>query len=113
MALKRIPRELQSVARELLAEFQLACGIDRGEADWLVDYEILQLRAPKYTRGRALEAYLPRPLVEDLANLTLAERKDALESLRGLPARAAAGEGDHWLLGEEGEVQPLEQRPFV
>jgi hypothetical protein len=61
----------------------------------------------------ALEAYFPRPLVEDLGSLTLAERKDALESLLGLPARAAAGEGDHWLLGEQSEVQLLEQRPFV
>jgi len=36
-----------------------------------------------------------------------------IEPLRGLRARGATGKGDYWLLGEESEVQPLEQRLFV
>ena len=113
MSAEQIPDELQSVVRELAAEFQIACDTGDSEADWLDDYEVLQLRAPLHVAGRDLEVYLQRPLIEDLANLTLAERKRTLESLRALPGRALAADTAHWLLGEGGEARPLDGRPFI
>ena len=113
MAVEQVPDELQAVIRELAAEFQLACDTDDSEADWLSDYQVLQLRAPGHVAGRDLEVYLQRPLIEDLANLGLAERKRALEPLRALPAHALAADTAHWLLGEGGEARALGSRPFI
>ena len=113
MAAEQIPCELQAVVRELAAEFQIACNTGESEADWLSAYQVLQLRAPRHVAGRDLEIYLQRPLIEDLANLSLAERKRTLQSLRALPARARAADTAHWLLGEGGEARALVGRPFI
>lgn len=113
MGLAQVPLELRPVVRQLLAEFQVACATAEGEARWLPDYDVLELRAPRHVAGHDLEVYLPRPLVEDLANLTLAERKRTLRPLRALPTRAAGAATAHWLLGEGGEARPLGRRPFA
>lgn len=107
-----IPPELRAIAQEILDELALACGVDDAWLGWLADYEVLELHAPRWVEARDLEIYLPRPLVEDIANLALAERKHVLEDLRAIPARALAGETRFWLLREQGRAHPLGQRPF-
>lgn len=107
-----IPPELRAIAQEILDELALACGVDDAWLEWLAEYEVLELHAPRWVETQDLEIYLPRPLVEDIANLALAERKDVLEDLRAIPARTRAGETRFWLLREQGRAHPLAQRPF-
>lgn len=108
-----IPSELRAIAQEILDELALACRVDDAWLGWLAEYEVLELHAPRWVEAQDLEIYLPRPLVEDIANLDLAERKHVLEDLRVIPARARAGEPRFWLLREQGRAHPLEQRPFL
>jgi hypothetical protein len=108
-----LPPELRAIAQEILDELALACGIDDAWSGWLPDYEVLELHAPRWVEAQDLEIYLPRPLVEDIANLDLAERKQILEELRGIPERARGGESRFWLLRQQGRAYPLPQRPFI
>lgn len=111
MAVEEVPHELREAAEAVLAEFRAACADGASDGVWLADYEVLELRA-KLTAGD-LEVYLPRPLLEDLANLPPAARRQLLEDLRGIPARAQAGAGTHWLLREQGKARALSRRPFA
>ena len=112
MSLEDVPPELRGVADEIFAEFRLAAGIEGGAARWLSDYEVLELRAAGYVAGEALEVYLPRPLIEDLAAVPIGRRKRVLAALRRLPRRAADEGRRHWLLGDAGEPRALRGRPF-
>ncbi len=113
MSIDAVPRELREVAETALSEFRAACADGEAGLAWLGDYEVLELRAAQFTGAGDLEVYLPRPLLEDLGNLDLATRKQVLDELRGVPARARRGEGRHWLLREQGRARALGQRPFA
>jgi len=111
MSSEQVPRELREAADTVLSEFHTACGDSAAESVWLAEYEVLELRVD--LGGEGIEVYLPRPLLEDLANLDLAMRKQVLADLRGIPARARNAEGTCWLLGEQGKARALPRRPFV
>lgn len=111
MSSEEVPRELREVAETVLSEFHAACGDSAAESVWLAEYEVLELRVE--LGGAGIEVYLPRPLLEDLVNLNLVMRKQVLDDLRGIPARAQDGEGARWLLREQGKARALARRPFA
>jgi hypothetical protein len=108
-----VPSELRAIAQEICDELALACGIDNAWLGWLDEYDVLELHAPLWGQAQDLEIYLPRPLLEDIANLDLGERKHVLEDLRAIPLRALNGESRFWLLRQQGRAHALAQRPFI